>query len=162
VGELPNGVLAMPRLLSNLSDAPMLGEAAILWQLSVQPEKGIPLQAGGRIPPYVYILLTLAVLFGTWRILRAIQTFRQARRTEPEVWTPKLQVAAWAGLVLGAGVTFWFGCGLIGMAMLVIAVMLPIVRRKKGPGPGHGGWLEATPAVTAATLAPQGTSEDPL
>ena len=25
VGELPNGVLAVPRLLSNLSDAPMLG-----------------------------------------------------------------------------------------------------------------------------------------
>ena len=31
IGELPNGVLAVPRLLSNLSDAPMLGEAGILW-----------------------------------------------------------------------------------------------------------------------------------
>ena len=49
VGELPKGVLAIPRLLSNLSDAPLLGEAAILWQLSIQPEKGFPVKTGGSI-----------------------------------------------------------------------------------------------------------------
>ena len=44
MGELPTGTLMIPRLLSNLSDAPYLGEAALLWQLSVQPEKGFPLK----------------------------------------------------------------------------------------------------------------------
>src|SRR5512133_539157 len=62
VGELPNGVLAIPRLLSNLSHAPMLGEAAILWQLSIQPEKGVPVKTGGSIPAYVYIVLASAFL----------------------------------------------------------------------------------------------------
>ena len=50
-GELPNGVLAMPRLLSNFSDAPLLGEAGILWMLSIQPEKGFPIKSGGAVPP---------------------------------------------------------------------------------------------------------------
>src|SRR5262249_46226401 len=105
VGELPNGVLAMPRLLSNLSDAPMLGEAAILWQLSIQPEKGFPVKTGGTVPAYVYIVLISAFLFGTWRILVALYSFREARRgPEPEAWTPKLQLGAWAFLVLGSAV----------------------------------------------------------
>src|SRR6185369_9687908 len=114
VGELPNGVLAMPRLLSNLSDAPMLGEAAILWQISIQPEKGFPLKTGGSVPAYVYIVLISAFLFGTWRILAAIYTFHEARRgPEPEVWTPKVQLSAWALLMLGSAVSFWRGHGLI-------------------------------------------------
>src|SRR3569833_2831336 len=40
--ELPNGALAIPRLLSILGDAPLLGEAAILWQIRIQTEKGYP------------------------------------------------------------------------------------------------------------------------
>src|ERR1039458_1385264 len=79
VVELPNGVLAMPRLLSNLSDAPMLGEAGILWQLSIQPEKGFPVKSGGSLPSYVYIVLLSVFLLGIWRILDAIWTFREAR-----------------------------------------------------------------------------------
>jgi len=70
VGELPNGVLVVPRLLSNLSDAPMLGEAAILWLLSIQPEKGFPVKTGGSIPLYVFIVLALCFFLapgGFWR-----------------------------------------------------------------------------------------------
>src|SRR5664279_4072961 len=96
VWELPNGVLAMPRLLSNLSDAPMLGEAAILWQLSIQPERGLPVKTGGSIPAYVYIVLLSVFLFGTWRILEAIYRFKAARRPpEPDVGAPKFQMTAW-------------------------------------------------------------------
>jgi hypothetical protein len=134
VGELSNGVLAMPRLLSNLSDAPMLGEAAILWQLSIQPEKGFPVKAGGSIPGYVYIVLISVFLFGAWRILEAIWTFREARRPpEPVVWAPKCQVTAWACLMLGAVVALSTGYVLIGIIVLVVGVMLPIVKRKKTP-----------------------------
>jgi len=61
----------------------------------------------------------------------------------------------------GSGVRFQLGRGLIGMAMLLIAVMLPIVRRQKAPAE-HEGWPEATPAVTAATPAPQGMPGNPL
>ncbi len=158
VGELPNGVLAMPRLLSNLSDAPMLGEAAILWQLSIQPEKGFPVKTVGSVPAYVYIVLISAFLFGAWRVLVAIYNFREARRgPEPEVWTPKLQPSAWLLLVVGSAVSFGLGHGLIGMAMLVIAVMLPVTKRKRAPR-GVEDWPDSKPATAAAQPDEDGNS----
>jgi hypothetical protein len=145
VGELPNGVLAIPRLLSNLSDAPMLGEAAILWQLSIQPEMGFPVKTGGSVPLYVYILLLGVFLFGAWRILEAIWTFREARHPPgPAVSAPALQVIAWALLVLGAIAALSNGRGLIGIVALVLAVMLPVVKRKKAPK-GVVSWPGAKP-----------------
>ncbi len=146
VGELPNGVLVIPRLLSNLSDAPMLGEAAILWQLSIQPEKGVAVRAGGSVPPYVYIVLISVFLFGVWRILVAIFTFREARRpSELDVWVPKFQVAAWACLVLGAVSALWSGHEFIGIVVLIVGAMLPVTRRKKTPK-GTEDWPGAKPS----------------
>jgi len=139
----------MPRLLSNLSDAPMLGEAALLWQLSIQPEKGFPAKTGGGMPTYVYIVLAGVFLFGVWRILESICTISEIRRSsEPVVWTPKFQVTIWAVLMFGSAVTFWFGRGLIGIAMLLVAVMLPIVKRKKA-SKGFEDWPDAKPAIAA-------------
>jgi hypothetical protein len=134
VGELPTGVLAMPRLLSNCSDAPMLGEAVILCQLTIQPEKGFPVKTGGSVPAYVYIVLITVFLFGAWRILESICTFREARRPpEPSIRAPRFQAAAWACLMVGAVAALWTGHGLIGTAVLVVGVMLPVQRRKKAP-----------------------------
>ena len=134
VVELPNGVLIVPRLLSNFADAPLLGEAGILWQLSIQPEKGFPVKTGGSIPAYVYIVLISVFLFGAWRILEAIWTFREPRRQpEPEVRAPKFQATAWVCLLIASVATFWFGHGLVGIALLVVAVMLPIKKKKKAP-----------------------------
>jgi len=158
VGELPNGVLAMPRLLSNLSDAPMLGEAAILWQLSIQPEKGFPVKTGGSIPAYVYIVLLIGFLFGTWRILDAIWTFREARHPpEPTVWAATIQIFAWACLILIAIAALSTSRGLIGIVVLVVAVMLPVVKRKKAPK-GPEGWPDANPSPVVK--APQTPAMD--
>jgi hypothetical protein len=151
VGELPNGVLAIPRLLSNLSDAPMLGEAAILWQLSIQPEPGFPVKTGGSIPAYVYIVLLGVLLFGAWRIMVAISTFREARHPpEPAVRAPRFQAMAWAGFVLGAIVALWTGHGLIGIVLLVVAVMLPVTKRIKAPT-GVEDWPDSKPTTAANT-----------
>jgi len=158
VGELPNGVLAIPRLLSNLSDAPMLGEAAILWQLSTQPEKGFAVKTGGSIPAYVYIVLVSVFLFGVWRILEAIWTFREARRPpEPVVWTPKLQVIAWTCFMLAAVMAFSAGHELIGIIMLVVGVMLPVTKRKKTPK-GTEDWPDAKPSAAAKANADRASS----
>jgi hypothetical protein len=132
VWELPNGVPAVPRLLSNLNDAPMLGEAAIFWQMSIQPQKGFPVKTGGSIPLYVYIVFIAVFLFGTWRILTAIYTFREAGRVaEPEVWAPGFQLTAWVLLIVGSAVTFFLGHSLISLALLVLAALLPILKRRK-------------------------------
>jgi len=132
--ELPNGVLAAPRLLSNMSDAPLLGEASILWLLSIQPEKGFAVKTGGVVPSYVYIVMAGMLLIGAWLILKAIRSIRQARSVPgPLVLAPRFQFGLWMCLVLGAVVMFRLGCGLIGMAMLLPAVMLPVVRRQEAP-----------------------------
>lgn len=157
VGELPNGMLAMPRLLSNLSDAPMLGEAAILWLLSIQPEKGVHVKAGGSLPAYVYIVLVTAFLFGVWRVLESIWTFKAARREpEPAVRAPSFQIFAWAVLLLGALAGFCTGYWPVGIVALVLGVMLPITKRKKAPKSAKG-WPSATPPATG-TSAPQDTT----
>jgi hypothetical protein len=129
VWELPNGTLAMPRILSNFSDAPMLGEAAILWLLSVQPERGFPMKTGGNIPAFVYVVLVGPLLFGIWRMVAAIRAFKAAlRKPKPTVSAPRLQVFLWVGLVVGAVATSGLGYVLPGFALLLTALLFPLTR----------------------------------
>jgi hypothetical protein len=154
VGELPNGVLAIPRLLSNLSDAPLLGEAAILWQLSIQPEKGFAIKSGGSIPAYVYVVLGSVFLFGVWRLLDALWTFREARRPPgPVVWAPTLQGIAWTCFMLAATLAFLTGHQLMGIIVLVVGVMLPVRKRGKTPQ-GTEDWPDVKPSSSGRQMEP--------
>jgi hypothetical protein len=132
VMELPNGMLGLPRLLSNFSDAPMLGEAGILWQLTVQPQKGFAVKSGGGIPNYVWIVLAGMLLLGVWRILTAIGMIERALR-EPgfDAWLPGFQVVLWCCLAIGTAAAFYIGWGVSGFVLLVLAAALPMVKRKK-------------------------------
>jgi hypothetical protein len=134
VWELPNGTLAMPRILSNLSDAPMLGEAAILWLLSIQPEKGFPVRTGSSVPPFVYSVLMGALLFGIWRMVAAIKVSSASlREPVPDVLVPKFQGFLWLALIVGTIGALSFGHTLPGFALLLTALLLP---RTKKPGTG--------------------------
>ena len=53
-----NGRLNLPRLLSNLSDAPFLGESAILYVLTRTPAPCMPIKPAGPVPPLVYVMIT--------------------------------------------------------------------------------------------------------
>ena len=144
--ELPTGVLAAPRLLSNVSDAPFLGEAAILWLLTVQPEAGFPVKAGGVIPLYFYLVAVGMLLIGTWLILQAIWKIRRLRPGAlPAFGAVPLQIVVWLSLVVGSVVTFCTGHGLIGMTLLVVAVLLPVEKRQRRPR-GPEDW-PSTPAT---------------
>jgi hypothetical protein len=130
VWELPDGTLALPRALSNASDAPMLGEAAILWFLSIQPEKGFPVKTGGSVPPFVYAIIISTLLFGIWRMDAAIDRFRETlRKPEPAASAPKLQALLWAGLMAAALTTACRGYGWLGFALLLTALLLPRVKK---------------------------------
>ena len=150
VGELPDGVLAGPRLLSNLSDAPMLGEAAILWLLSIQPEAGFAVKSGGSIPTFVYVVLICVLLLGVGCILKATRTFRAALRPPgPAVPALKLQLAAWALLMLAALIASSSGHALIGILVFIVGVMLPVTGRNRKPDEFED-WPEAKSAPAAA------------
>jgi hypothetical protein len=59
---LPDGTLLVPRLVSHAADAPYLGEAGILYFLTVQPAPGVAIVTGGTTPWLV--TLVLCALFG--------------------------------------------------------------------------------------------------
>ncbi|HEY4414059.1 MAG TPA: hypothetical protein VGO57_00005, partial [Verrucomicrobiae bacterium] len=66
---LPNGTRLISRLLSDAVDAPYLGEASMLFNLTRQPAEGVALKTGGSLPAFVIIFLTLQ--FGIGFILLA-------------------------------------------------------------------------------------------
>jgi hypothetical protein len=147
--ELPGGVLALPRMLSDMSDAPLLGEAAILWQLTIQPEKGFAVKTGGRIPTYVHIILISLFVIGIWRGWEAIGNLRQSlwpssRSPERIIVAPGFQIAVWMILMLvvvGALALGYYG---VGIAALALGSMLPATKKKKPPT-GTEDWPEETP-----------------
>jgi hypothetical protein len=59
---LPSGTLMGPRAVSHAADAPYLGEAAIMYFLTIQPAPGVPIVTGGHVTPLV--MFELAVYFG--------------------------------------------------------------------------------------------------
>jgi hypothetical protein len=129
--ELPTGVLAVPRLLSNLSDAPLLGEAAILWLLTVEPEKGFPLKTGGSVPAYVYLVLLSAALLGAFLVFESTCRFRLARREpEPEVRSPGFQAFVWCCLLAAALAAQWTRFRLVGFALVLLALVLPTGKKR--------------------------------
>lgn len=151
VWELPNGRLVLPRELSNLSDAPMLGEAGILWLLTVQPEKGFPIKSGGSVPIFVYATLLIAFLLGLLGLDWAYGKFRAVIRGElPVIPAPYFQSSLWLVLIIAASVTFWQGHTLAGLAWLLAAQFLPRAKRKAD----DANWQDDQPKAPASARAP--------
>jgi hypothetical protein len=63
---LPNGRLLLPRLASDAIDAPLLGEAAMLYNLTQAPAPGFEATSPQPlpIPAFAWIVLTLQFVFG--------------------------------------------------------------------------------------------------
>ena len=133
VWELPNGTLAMPRILSNLSDAPLLGEAAILWLLSIQPQKGFAVIPGKETPTYVYAVLITAFCLGMFLVVEGGVRFQAARREpEPVVPAPGFQAFIWCVLFAGAVGLFFTPWSLACLPLILLMLLVPR-RGKKRP-----------------------------
>jgi hypothetical protein len=99
---LPDGTLLLPRILSDFSDAPYVGEASILYSLTRRPLPGVEVKKGGNVPLIVWVVMALILtraffLFrsGIRGILRWISDF--GKRTEPY---PLSHFILWVLLVL--------------------------------------------------------------
>jgi hypothetical protein len=132
VWELPGGFLAVPRFLSSLCGTPVLGETALLWQLTVQPEKGFAVKTGGSVPVFVYVVIIGALALGTWRILETIWTIREPwPEPEPEWRHQNLQIFLWLLCMAGALVIVWTRFWWLAVFLLFAAQLFP--RWKKPP-----------------------------
>ena len=84
---LPDGTLFWPRAFSHAIDAPYLGEAGLLYFMTVQPASDVPIVRGGHVPGLVFV--GLIVYFGmsavgVWVAITAIRRFRSLRDRELE------------------------------------------------------------------------------
>ena len=132
---LPNGTRLLPRLLSDAADAPLLGEAGILFNLTRLPAEGFPIQKGGSIPGFVFIWLTLQIGFG---LLLVAGTNRSMRRWHKErdakvYLVMRTQFAFWVGLLIAGLVLFFWGKPFIAVICVLAAQLFPRGRRKRSP-----------------------------
>ncbi len=131
---LLDGTMLGPRILSNQAHAPYLGEAAICYFLTQQPVAGVPVQTGGKIPMFVFILVGLyywgigsAIIGSTWFNLR-----RWKRDREFAIFpAARLQEGLWLALYLvGSGFIYADHIS-AGMLALLLAQFVPRYRFAK-------------------------------
>jgi hypothetical protein len=94
---LPDGTLLLPRILSNATDAPYVGEASILFNLTRQPLPGVPVVMGGSLP-WVVTLFILILLARAFFLLRS--AFRGPKDSGDKKVYPLGHFLLWGTLVL--------------------------------------------------------------
>lgn len=131
---LPNGTLLVPRVLSNVSDAPYLGEAATLFALTRRPV--VQAQSGGRLrlPMIVYLGVLALLALGAYEVAASIRRLRRWHRKDlaPYVPSPQLQVLIW-WILLGCAAVMGVAFGRwIAVIFLLAALILPRQRKPTG------------------------------
>ncbi len=126
---LPNGTLLWPRLLSNLSDAPYVGEAALLFSLTRKPAvKG--LGTNGRLPLSVYHVIGVYVAVAlAWTGAATARVVRWEKSLpQKDFPSPGWQLSIWATLVVLGVVAWIISLGMVGALLLLSAQFLPRAR----------------------------------
>lgn len=115
-----DGSMLLPQEFSHPC-APMLGEAAIAYFLTVQPAEGVKIVQGGHLTPLV--VFGFSVYFGAFALvlLIALFTVRRALRTDP--MRAPIRVGFWAFLS-ACGVLASFADPFVGVACLVVALLM--------------------------------------
>jgi hypothetical protein len=136
---LPDGTLLVPRILSNIADAPYLGEAATLFALtrrSLEPLQGT---SGIRLPAVAYVGILILLAIGTYEIIASLRKLSRRRYSDLHWHTPspKIQLVIWAILLAGA-VLAWVALGpVVALVFVLAALILPLRRRTAVEGPTY-------------------------
>lgn len=130
---LPDGTLLVPRLLSNYSDAPYVGEAALLFSLT---RKLLGKSPGptGRLPFSVYLVMSVYVVGAlAWMgVVTACVSKREKSLTQGDLPVRGWQVGIWMALVVSGVIAWMMSWGLACALLLLSAQFLP--RDKRGSG----------------------------
>jgi len=123
---LPDGTRLGPRMFSNLSDAPYVGEAALLFSLTRQPVVAGGAPSDGFIPASVYFGILFYLVCGGLLAWRAVFLFRRWRKGEGKsIPQPKLQLFLWIALFVSGMVMVIFFNKAIGALLLFLMQTLP-------------------------------------
>lgn len=131
---LPGGALLGPRVLSDATDAPLLGEACILFNLTRTAAPGVEIRSGSDLPPYVFGFLAFYILSGAIIVVTcARDCYRLYCHAPLRVPFAPVQgtLAGVAGIVT---VVFWLSAGpALALPALLLAIVLPWVRPVNPP-----------------------------
>ena len=129
---LPTGTLLVPRILSSVSDAPYLGEAATLFALTRQPIGEVQGSAGARPPLIVYLGVFALSALGIYEITASVRKLRRWRRKDPRCYvpSPQFQTLLW-WILLGCAIVMPVAFnGWIALVFLLGALILPRQRNR--------------------------------
>jgi len=130
---LPDGTLLGPRILSSLSDAPYLGEAALLFALTRKPIEVPKVIDRGKLPWSVYAGILLGICLGMYEILATILRTRRWHKRSAELNVPAaaVQVSAWSLLIIAAVLAWTMLSAWVGFIILLAAQLLPFWRKPR-------------------------------
>lgn len=125
---LPDGTLLLPRLLSDTTDAPLVGEASILYNLTCLPQPGLQVIKGGHIPPLVYAVLALLLGRAFFLLRSGFRGWSHSKLGDKKekLKVPALHFYLWLWLVLAMVLAFAWGYFLLALAFYVIAQFFPL------------------------------------
>jgi len=132
---LPNGTLLVPRLLSNFSDAPYLGEAATLFALTRPAVLKVRDSGSVGLPGVVYVGVVFLLCLGSFEIIASLWGLRRWHRhaSRRYVPAPQLQIEIWVALLVTAAAAWFSASPRLALVLLLAAQMLP--RQRKCPAP---------------------------
>jgi len=127
---LPNGTLLGPRMFSNLSDAPYVGETALLFSLTRQPIIDDVASADGYVPASVYFGILFYLACGSLLVWRAIFLIKRWRKSSgSSIPRPRLQLFLWIILFITGLVMMIFFNLAIGALLVFMTQTLPVYGR---------------------------------
>jgi hypothetical protein len=124
---LPDGTLLVPRILSIHSDAPYLGEAAMLFAVTRRPIEEAKLIDRGELPRSVYVGVLLGLALGTYIILATILKVRRWNKRKAELSVPaaSVQLSVWSLLIIAAVLTWTLLNVWVALIFLLAAQLIP-------------------------------------
>ena len=132
---LPDGTRLGPRMLSNLSDAPYIGEASLLFALTRRPMTSSGMPTDGFVPASAYFGVIFYLTCGVVTSRRALLSLRRWKKSsDSPIPQPKFQLVLWSIFSLVGLVSFLFFDRVIGLLFLLLAQTLPVKGRL-------GSWL---------------------
>lgn len=143
---LPDGMLLFPRALSRTLDAPLLGEACIVYNISrtVVATGGDP--ARGYTPLLVWLMLGGGLFAAMVVIFAAVGVFREP--IPSAITFPRAQIGVWAALACAGLALMAAGQLAAGVTCLLLMQLLPL-RRHRLPRLVLN-WLGKRPAIAHA------------
>jgi len=100
---LPDGTLLIPRLLSNLADAPYVGESALLFNYTRSAKTDIKTNTRLQTPRLVYLTILLYFVLGSLSLLSVFKRFKSLGRYGHKIKYPGCQFCIWVLLLFLVG-----------------------------------------------------------